>query len=113
MMLLITSCSKDRNKELIGVWQRTDSNLNFNNKLVLGKDNSGLFIHTTYGESGEVASSVKSFMWSVKDDILTISESDISGSEQKYQINFETKCISKSLEDIKFEKTSSDYSKYY
>lgn len=113
MMLLITSCFKDQNKELIGVWQRIDSNVNINNKLVLGIDNSGLFINTTYEDSGEVASSVKSFIWSVKDDILTISESDISKFKQKYLINFQTKHISKSSENIKFQKISNDYSKYY
>ncbi len=113
IILFTISCSKDQNKELIGVWERTDSNMNFIDKLVLGKDNTGLSIHSTFGTSGEVASSVKSFIWSIEDGKLSISESEITEPYETYIINFEKKRISKSSEGINFEKVSSDYSKYY
>lgn len=113
ILLLTISCSKDQNEELIGVWQCTDSNENFNDKLVFGKDNTGLSIYSTFGTSGEVASSVKTFIWSIKDNNLIISESEITTSAEIYTMNFEEKLISKSSKEINFEKVSNDYSKYY
>lgn len=90
-----------------------DSNVNFNDKLVFGKDNTGLSIHSTFGASGEVASSVKSFIWSIKDNNLTIFENEITALFETYTIDLEKKRISKPSEGINFEKVSNDYSKYY
>lgn len=113
IVLLTISCSKDQNEKLIGVWERMDSNENFNDKLVFGKDHTGLNIHSTFGASGEVASSVKIFIWSIKDNNLIISESEITTSAETYTINFEKELISKTSKEINFEKVSNDYLKYY
>ncbi|TXD71768.1 hypothetical protein [Aequorivita antarctica] len=79
MFISILSCNKDDDNELIlatdliGEWQRSDFNNEFEYKLVFNADNTGFRIESeTDLEEGTEISSLIPFAWIANDNILDI-----------------------------------------
>ena len=70
-VIAICSCGSDDN-DLIGEWQRSDFNSEFEYKLILKPDNTGFRTQREGNLKGPVISNATAFNWSEKGNILNI-----------------------------------------
>ncbi|MFI1743729.1 hypothetical protein [Thalassobellus sediminis] len=111
-----TSCTTEeinQDTNLLGVWESTSLNVNSTetHKLIFGDKNTGLSIQETISISSEIISSATSFNWNVNDDVVTIVEDNIT--QKTFIINSEGQLVLSSSQDLRLNKVSDDYSKYY
>ena len=71
IVTVVFSCSNDDN-DLIGEWQRSDYSSEFEYKLILNSDNTGLRTQREGNLKGPVISNAKAFNWIVNGNILNI-----------------------------------------
>lgn len=112
----LTSCSKEeinQDIDLLGVWETTNISENSADTyaLVFGTNNTGLRISASEFNSGEVISNAVPFNWTISDDIVILLDDETS--QNTYIINDEGELVLSTSEDLRLEKVSNDYSKYY
>ena len=110
-----TSCSIEdinKNTNILGVWESSDLSTNSTETqtLAFGDNNTGLNIQTSVSNSSESISSATSFKWEANDEIITLLEDNIS---ETFIINSEGQLVLANSQDLRLEKVSEDYSKYY
>jgi hypothetical protein len=113
-----TSCSTEdvnENTNLLGVWESsnliTNSTETKKQTLVFGDNNTGLSIQTTVSNPSESISSAISFKWEANDEVIMLIEDSML--QKTYVINSEGKLVLSNSQDLRLEKVSDDYSKYY
>lgn len=114
-MVMVTSCSKDEislNDTLVGVWERMDSNLEFNSssKLVFASDHSGLSVNSNTFDTGEMTSTVSEFKWEILGDEISVIKNDVN--EDVYLLNSKGELVLKILQDKPFSKISDNTQNY-
>lgn len=115
--IITFSCSNESydvpSVELTGVWEQSDIDANSTKiyRLVFGPDQTGLKIHTITYNTGEINSSASSFNWEIKENIITVSENEIT--KKIYVISSEENVFLKTEDDLRLDKISDDYSQYY
>lgn len=113
----LTSCSVeevDQNVDLLGVWKKMDTDENSENSLTLvfGKDNTGLRIYVSEDNSNKlITSNATPFNWELNNKTVTLL--DNIASENNYIINDEGQLVLSASGNLRLEKISNDYSKYY
>ncbi|MEP5340392.1 MAG: hypothetical protein ABJL44_05945 [Algibacter sp.] len=112
----LTSCSEDeinQDVDLLGVWETTDISENSIDTymLVFGTDNTGLRISESEFNSGEIISNAIPFNWTINDKVVMLLDDETS--KNTYVINDEGQLVLSTSEDLRLEKVSNDYSKYY
>lgn len=108
-----TSCSTEeinQNSNLLGVWE-SSANSTETQTLVFGDNNTGLNIQTSVSHSSESTSSATSFKWESNNEVITLLEDNIS--QKTFIINNKGQLVLSNSQDLRLEKVSDDYSKYY
>ncbi len=109
----LISCSKDdinQDVDLLGVWE-TNQNSTGIYTLVFGNDNTGLRITKSEFDSGEIVSNAIPFNWKVNDKEVMLLDDEIA--QNIYIINDKGELVLSSSKDLRLEKISNHYSKYY
>ena len=105
------SCSSDDDNndsdinELVGIWQRVDSDNGTDNKFVFNADNSGLKIYAEFHEGGTAISNASSLEWSSSNNNLHIIENE--EIDTPYSFNEEGQLILSSVSNIPFNRVDS------
>lgn len=101
IIVIMISCNKD--SKLIGVWQRNDFNENFEYKLHLNSNHTGMTTSADYLNDEKVLSSAEFLQWNMDNQQLHL----IIGGEKiitPYSFNTEGQLILTGLTDIPFNK---------
>lgn len=111
-----TSCSIeeiDQDVNLLGVWKTTNISENSTDiyTLVFGTENTGLRISDSEFNSGEIISNAVPFNWEINDKVIMLLDDETS--QNSYIINSEGQLILSNSEDLRLEKVSDDFSRYY
>ena len=103
------SCSSDNDNdsenELVGIWQRIDSDNGSDNKFVFNADNSGLKIYAESHEDGTAISNATSLEWSSSSNNLHIIENE--EIDTPYSFNENGQLILSAVSNIPFNRVDS------
>ena len=104
----ILSCNSDDNEinqtnELVGVWQRSDFSENFEYKLYLNSDYTGMITSSEYFDDGKAISNALTVTWSAIDNQLTLLIAD-EEINTPYSFNADGQLILRGLTDLPFNK---------
>ncbi|WNH07883.1 hypothetical protein [Thalassobellus suaedae] len=110
------SCSTEeinQDSNILGVWESSDLSADSTKTqtLVFGDNNTGLSIQSNVYSTSETTSSATAFKWQANDEVITLVEDGIS--QKTFILNSEGQLILSSSQDLRLEKVSDDYSKYY
>lgn len=104
------SCSSDNDNDsdtnqLIGIWQRVDSDNGSDNKFVFNADNSGMKIYAETHEDGSAISNATSIEWSSSNNSLHIIFYE--EIDTPYSFNDEGQLILSAVSEIPFTRVDS------
>ncbi|MFI1771570.1 hypothetical protein [Thalassobellus citreus] len=110
-----TSCSSEDindSTNLLGVWESNDLSANSTEiqTLVFGDNNTGLNIQRSVNSPDEMASSAVPFKWEANNEVITLMDDE---SQKTFILNSEGQLVLSNSQDLRLEKVSDDYSKYY
>ena len=102
-LIIISMISCNTDSKLIGVWQRNDFSENFEYKLHLNSNYTGMTTSADYFDDGKVLSSAEFVQWTMDNEQLSL----VIGGEKittPYSFNSDGQLILTGLTDIPFNK---------